>query len=532
MYTLMIFDDHQYVIDAICETINQSNLDLEFIGCAQNAADGLEKIFLQKPDIVITDINMPGMSGLEMIENATTKGINTKFILISGYSNFEYAQKAMSYGVTSYLLKPVLPEDILKALKQAVAICDEESSNINLKKMFDESMPVLRKSFISDLLSGSNMTLSEFNEKADLFGIDIKDKLYRCITVNIDNYSNFKERFHEDERQCIKLDILAKIAKYLSIDNTFVNFSDNQAHILLYNDKNEINKYDDSSLVDIFSEIIAIISNCYNVALSFGIGNTVDKYADIHESYIQSAEVFKYTFCLSPESITFYNDIINTQVIQPVVNLYNRSELTDSLKMHSITGIKHCFENMMNTLKANKFISSDYIRIIVCEMYYTIYATLYNMGETEICTHFKEKNYINQIENAKDHSALENILNSIADTLKNSIDNKSSQRTSRIIEQIIEYIENNYQDDISLETLSKHIFLTPNYLSRIFIAHTNTSFIKYLTGYRIEKAKEFLLSGEYKVYDVCSMVGYKNPTYFRKIFKEYVGKSPSAFLNE
>ena len=132
----MIFDDHKYVIDSICETINFETLDIKFIGYANNAKEGLEKILNEKPDIAITDINMPGMSGLEMIEKAVKEGSKTKFIIVTGYDNFEYARTALSYGVTSYILKPALPEDIITALKQAVAICDENSHNINIKKIF------------------------------------------------------------------------------------------------------------------------------------------------------------------------------------------------------------------------------------------------------------------------------------------------------------------------------------------------------------------------------------------------------------
>lgn len=532
MYGMIIVDDHSYFIESIRKFINWEELGIDILDVAFNGEDGFRKIISKQPDIVLTDINMPVMDGLEMIKKLTQEGISSKFVILTGHGEFDYAREAMKYGVLDFIVKPVLPKDITDALKKIVFICDlerkKQEQELKVKQQLAKSMPVLIEKFMEELFEGNINHAPEFSEKVDFLELDLKNKAYRVIHIQIDHYDSFLSKYKEEERQFLKYSIVSMICELLNIRNTFSSFKERHARFLLYF-KLTIGENTDEELMDKLEQIITRCLSLYDISISIGVGDTVVSAFNIKDSYEQSVESLKYIPYFGVGKVIFYKDIVHTQLAIPVLQFYDRSKLIDGLKMRSKNMIVECLDSMFALIRDQEYVRIDYIKLIVNELLSITMTTLNQMGEMlpDILQNTRKLQ-----EFAESKETLQEIETWVRDIFEGvfiNIGQKSNNRNTRVMEQILAYIKENYHKEISLNELSKLIFLTPNYLGNIFQKNMEKSFKEYLGEYRIKKAKELLESGRYLVYEVGEMVGYKDPDYFRKMFKEYVGVIPSEY---
>jgi len=529
MHTLIIVDDHKHVIEGMKKFVSWNELDVEIIDAAYDGNEGLQKIKEKNPDIVITDITMPAMDGLSMIKNAVDAGVNSKFIIHTAYSEFEYAKEAMMYGVVDYIVKPALPAVIAEIVSKIVLTCDiekeKQAKEMETKQYLSENMPMLTEKFIEEIFNGNIRSLQELNDRLLFLELDFSAKLYRSIAIQIDNYSQFLAEFSEENRQFVKFSIISLINEEFKQKTYFINFKGENAYCLHLLD----NGFTEDELLLKLEEIIEKCLNMFNVSISFGVGEAVQNLLEIKNSYAESSECLKYKAYFGNGKVTFYKDIIHTQIVTPILSFYDRAKLTDALKMKSYDNAAECIDEIFATIRAQGYLQIDYIRMIVNEFLCTTINTIMQLGEDLPDDFLNGKTTWDVITSKETLQDMEKFVFEIYQKAFKILGNKANQRHARIIEQILEFIEDNYAKEISLKDLSGFIYLTPNYLSNIFTKHMGQSFNDYISGYRMEKAKELLVSGNYKVYEIVQMVGYKNEDYFRKLFKEYTGHSPSDY---
>lgn len=399
---------------------------------------------------------------------------------------------------------------------------------MKIKQQLAKSMPVFIEKFMEELFEGNINNESEFHEKIDFLELDLKNKAYRVIHILIDHYDHFISRFKEEERQFIKYSITSMVCELLNIKKTFTSFKEKQARFLLYCDISS-KEIADEELLPKLEEIISRCMSLYEVSISIGVGDPVNNSLCIKDSCAQSVECLKFVMYFGNSKVIFYNDIIHTQLVTPVLKFYDRSKLIDGLKMRSKNMVVECLDGMFALLQNQGNVQIDYIKIIINEMLSITMTTLFQIGE-KLPDILQDSRQLQEIAESKvTLQDLKDWVRYIFDTIFINISQKSNQRNTRVLEQILAYVEENFQKEISLNELSKHIYLTPNYLGNIFQKNMGKGFKEYLGEYRIKKAKELLESGKYLVYEVGEMVGYKDSNYFRKIFKEYVGVSPSEY---
>lgn len=530
MFKAIIIDDEEYIIDGLKRHIDWSGLGVTIIDTAVNGKDGLDKIRIHNPDIVMTDIKMPLMDGLEMISQAKKEGYNPKVLIITGHDEFNYAKEGIKLGVNDYILKPSMPEEIVLVLNKVIRACqDEKAREIqfqNLREKINESIPVLQEKLVEELLEGIVVSEREFIDRTEFLGLNLNNKLYQAITLHIEYFKDFLEDNNEEYRQLVKLAILNKARDYLKVERTYLNFKKKNAHLLLVSDK-EV-KESEKLINEIMLKIIDECKDEFSISLSIGVGQQFDKFSDIKHSFDQSTECLKYKTQFGEGKVIFYEDILFTNLTVPVLNLYNREDLIDGLKSRDATLVNKCVDDMFIKVEEQKYIKIEYLKVILIEMLGIVSLTLFQIGENKEVTSFGSAIF-NSIEDLETVEEIEACLKEAFTGILSIISNKSNQRCNRVVEQIVDFIKENYNKEISLDDISKRIYLTPNYLSNIFSNGMGESFTKYLARYRIEKAKELLESGKYKIYELCEMVGYKNVDYFRKVFKEFTGRSPSEF---
>ena len=530
MYSLIIVDDHEYLIEGLRKFINWGELGIEIADVASDGEEGLIKIKKIHPDIVITDIGMPVMDGLEMIKALFNDGIQCKFIILTGHGDFEYAREAIKYGVIEFILKPIMPKEITSIMKRIVSICESERNakekEQKMRQRLMESRPVLTEKFMEELFDGTIKSQSEFDNKVDFLNLSLTGSCFRVISVQINSYSRFLSEHSEEEKQFLKFSVAVMICEALYVKKSFLSFKERSASFLL----NYATDPDtDEAMLAKLELMVALCQNTHGVSISIGAGAVVNGIAGIKESYVQSQESLKYKVYFEGGRVILYKDILQSHLAVPVLQFYKRSMLEDALKTRSHDNMMECLNLFFSTIRRNPDLRTDNIKMIAIDMMSVVASTLAQMGETLPKTFHSGKPVWEVIEDTETLNELDECLHSMFLHIYESISSKFDQRTAHIVEQVLECIKENYNKDISLQELAKRVYLTPNYLGNIFLKFMGKSYLDYLAEYRMQKAVEFLETGKYLVYEVGEMVGYKDHDYFRRIFKDHMGVTPSLY---
>lgn len=533
MYSIIIVDDQRSVVDKMIKYVNWNELGVKVEGTACNGRDGYDKIMQLRPDIVMTDISMPVWDGLEMIRQLKKSGLSPKFVILTGYEDFEYAKVAVKYGVFDYIVKPALPKNIYDAMKKVVSLCAKEAEQKayeeRIKKQLEESMPIVQQMFIEDLLENNVSTVQEFDERCEFLGLDFESPFFTVAVIQIDDMPAFKLKYDEKGRQRALLTLSSVLQSTLKLKSMYSNFRGRNIRVLLNDARLESESFQDVFLLGIIKRYVEKIKKSYGISISVGLGGTADSALSIGRSCHQAMESLKYKMLLGKGKVICYRDIVHSETVSRVIQYYDRNQLIDGLKMRKPEAVKGCLDELFSNIRVSGLMQKEYIKAILMEMFATVMYTLYEIGEKVPQEIAEEKNVLIEIEQRDTLDDIESYIRCLFDILFEGMGNKRMQRSLRVVEQMEEYIKKNYMNDISLTELSRHIFLTPNYLSIIFTKYTKKTFNDYLCELRINKSKELLSSGKYMVYEVCEMVGYKNLDYFRKLFKKYTGHSPSDY---
>lgn len=485
----------------------------EYIVCGK-ASDGEQGVSLARelePDLIIADIEMPKLNGLEMIEKIKETGANPLFIILSGYSDFKYAQRGIKLGIAEYLLKPI--------------------TYSALKNMMEE---------VSDKLSIKKAALSKIQSGIPDEEI-LKEILIGKGKSSEDAYKTIEARIKKDENMFLINCYLKE--QYRDKDN-----------IILSKFNGFANYY------GIKTCFCSNIKECNYITALIGIG----------ASYDDIIKMLKYNFMFSLGECGF------KEVPVSLIKLDNLSHINNSLnelkvlsRWSVVLGSKEIISDaLIKKLKAEKCIyprdieaeaqqamnNNDYKKLMdangklvlffkdkiydpasVLEVYsqyvFSIISHLavitggYNISYGE----FKYEDVVELIKNSCTLEELEEILNRLTEKLFRQGDDKSIMY-SLPIRKTMNYIKEYYVGKLSLEEIAAKMNLTPEYLSRLFTKEVGKSFSDYIKEYRIDKARKLLLNEKVKIYEVAEKVGYNDPKYFCKIFKEITGMSPKEYM--
>ncbi|GHV45262.1 hypothetical protein FACS189492_2560 [Clostridia bacterium] len=528
MYSIILADDHKHTIDGLKKHINWDALGIEVVGTAADGQEGMAKIVDINPDIALVDIHMPSVNGLDMIKELTGL-VRSKFVILTGCNEFDYIKEAMEYRVEDYIVKPATPAEITEVLKRVVNKCEEEQRKILNEKRLVESIPLIREKFLEELFDGNITDPRELEDKLNFLELDFTDMVFRVGTVQIDSFEGTALTFGEKERQGIKLEVISLCAACLDTKLMMTGFKERNSHFLMVIPRPQADAYTDEALSVKFGGLLEQISEKCRISCSVGIGRLTASIDEIKLSYTEAVECLKYKIYLGNGKVIFYGDMLYSQMIDPILQYYDRNLFVDGIKMRSVDVVNRVIADLFSNIRRQESSNINYIRTIVNELFSIACSTLSQMGEMAQCKELEPNVIWRELEKRETLAEMNAFAHQTFHAILDSITKNTNQRNGRIIEQIILYVEENYQNEISLKDLAAILFFTPNYLSNIFTKSTGKSFNKFLYVYRMEKAKELLGSGMYKVYEVGAMVGYKSEDYFRKLFKEFTGINPSVY---
>lgn len=532
MYKVFLVEDEIVIREGIKNIIHWDEEGFKIVGDESDGELAYPMIIREQPDILITDIKMPFMDGLELSKLLKKDMPQLKIIIISGYSDFGYAQQAIDIGVSEYLLKPVTSVKLVAAVKNAAAAIEKERKEKQILEQYQflvyQKQGEKRKDFFNALVSGK-MSLSQIIEQEEELGIDMVASVF-CVMlfqfkVQEDMYEYSNEIVQCEER------MTGALRRFPDI-KVFERGMDGWAFILQGESELQINA--------VTQELCNLLIHiCDDKAHYFGgIGRSVHRVRDLQQSYLDANSAFSLRYFESWDQFLSYNDVRNVKT--QIGNRINVSELNfekmdrnlleDFLKRGTMHDVDEFVNSYFDGFGSNAMSSALFRHYIIMDGYSII------MKFLKVLKYPKEKieNSLKSMNSVIDQlSSLEECCKFYKSILKEAIDlrNKNSQkRYAGLIEQAKEYMHLKFaMSDLTLDKVAATVNVSPNYFSSLFNQETGMTFIEYLTDIRMMKAKEYLRCSGRKITEIGFLVGYQDSHYFSYIFKKTQNCTPSEY---
>ena len=533
MFKLLIADDEQIVIEGIKDSINWDQYGIEVVGTAKNGAEALKLAKELEPDIIISDIKMPGLSGLELIEELKDFLPNVKVILISAYEEFDYAKQAIHLGVNSYLSKPVKKAEVInevcKIKSQLERKLHEEEITKGLQQRFNENLPILREHFLNTLIRGT--CASDLETKFQTYHLDLSPRQIGVMVCKMDHYHSINLEADEAQVQVLMfriIDIFNEITLPISNSITFQSY--NQEIVTIFNTL-EINGFTIEKWIKLAEKIKDRVLEEIGSEVSIGIGRIYPEIKDIGLSYKEAAKALNYRLVYGDNSVLYIENVedIETDAYSPLINI---NELLENIQNILYTGkleeVSDLVDNFRQRLQNAEKIPYYYIQQLYIQLLSIILRTATEIG---IGTRLIAENndLYGTLLKIESFSELDNWIKGILGNVCEQINVKNKLKTKHSIQKAINYIREHCQEEISLTSVADYVRLNPTYFSRFFKEETGCSFVDYLKRLRIEKAKELLRTSNLKIYEICEALGYQSVQYFSTLFKNMVGVTPQEY---
>lgn len=529
MYKLLIVDDEEEVRKGILKKIEWSSYGYEIIGEAENGKEALEIAERALPDVVLTDIKMPFMDGLELTKQLKEKLPIAKVIILTGFDQFEYAHKAISLNVIDYVLKPISSADLIEILKKTKDKLDkeiEEKRDIDqLRKHYIESLPVLKGKFLTNLIYNS-MNKEDIIEKAINFNIDFNGDTWVVSNVKI-NY--LKEDISFEEKDFLTfsmLNIIEEIVKKHNMGTVFINEID----VIIISSFAGISKNTCiRELLCTMEEIVQSIQKYLKLVITIGVGSFCNDISLISDSYKKSVSALDYSVILGNNKVIFIEDVEPKTKDKIIFDEIKEQALTSSLKVGEKNDITNALDLIFDEIINSKSSIKEY-QIYLMEVITSILKVAKRMDIN--LSDIISNNIFEAMEKFSHIKDLKEWLIEICLKIKESIDKERQDSSSLLVNNALDYINKNYTDkDLSINNICSHLHISTAYFSSIFKKETKTTFVNYLTGVRMEAAKELLKTSNLKTFEIAEKVGYSEPNYFSYSFKKTFKISPSEYRN-
>ena len=499
MYKVLVVDDEQWIRKWLVKMIPTLLDNVEVINAYDNGETVIDEIQKYNIDIVISDIRMPIVGGLELIKRANEKNLKTKFILISGYDEFEYARSALKMGVVDYILKPIEKIELQKALNKAIGLIENERFSDSNTELVQSAIYKILYSFIND---GDESDLKKINPLLNKFNIS-----YDYIRIGLiqSNKINQDEFFIKDI-------LLNKMKDKLIKDLKILIFSDS------------LNYY----------YIIFHIGETADLEILF---NNLKRELENKDGKDIAKIIFSPWF-KEVESLPFYLNDIKDNLVN--INLLSsntskakleeiKSQLTKYISLHDQYSIKEYIEFLKDE-NLDSYVNVEDFRLMLFNLISDVISELNEVNDDT------KKSYINEgydfcikIYNYSNFKAMFEWISNYTQRVIDFLIQHEIFDVTQIVKQVYKQIKVDYGKDLNLSVIAEKYKINSSYFSKKFKELIGENFVDYLTKIRVEASKDLLTKTEKPIKDIAQEVGFKDSKYFSKVFAQHLGISPSLY---
>lgn len=504
MYSILIVDDEKIERNGIKFLLKQSGMELN-VNEASNGMQALEFLKEHSVDIMLTDVKMPFMDGIELIKQVRKTGKDLNIVIFSGYSEFEYARMAVKLNVNDYILKPVDPKEFDTVLRRIIEKLESEDRK---EAISETSMHHMQEHVLYLLVNGKPREEVE-QEFKKLLNLDFLDQYERMILLEFNN--DFFGKMGND--------VMEKLQKEINMQFQYLNLNQQQGLLLFSKTIEEMNYEEIGKKIHTFFQ--NTVQECCFVAVS----SQLEGENMLAKGYEELEELMENKFYQSETFVYKANADNNVNTLAQIDDDTLMKQMKQDIKMKDISSLNEHFKRLCDKYRKNKAFSQVYIKFIFSNLLKDFYENLPDMKEAQL------NDEVDRLYRAADFQSVMEIVNTNIDRLAKAF-HQNPQMFHREIESVKQYIYANYDKELGVEQLAEKVALAPSYLSHIFKKETGQNLSKFIKAYRMEMAKKKLEETHEKIVNISYAVGYVNVSYFCQSFREYFGVSPQKFRNQ
>ena len=528
MFKVVFIDDETLVKVGLRSMLDWEKEEFEIEGEASNGCEGLELILQTKPDLVITDITMPEMDGIEMMQKVKESDLQPVFIVLSSYDQFELVKSAMQLGARDYLLKLKLNSDMLREMLKTVR---EELGKRGGKAERKRERSVwetkeLRKAFLKKAVLGSLVHM-----ESDGIDPEWEDRPVRIIYI-VTNAQHVIGTKDEVEKK-IYLDTIRNLIEDICrefFESCCIEWGNGRFLIVCYDQSRE-NAKDDSNMMA--EAIIDVLMQYSNIQASIGISGKVTGYENYKEAYLQAKRVQDHLAVEGYGKVSFFEDIPETETLSRrgvSGDAFSAEKLASICETLHLEELEQVSGQVVEDIKENGVkldnAASQCVRFMcLLEEYLK-----QNWGSRYKGVNIND--YMKRLYHSDTISEITEVFDRYTEDVKTFFAGQSDNEQERIVREAKKYIREHVYENISLKEISQALFISAGYLSATFSKYESIGVANYINKVKIEEARKLLMKQRLKVYEVAFQLKYENAGYFAKVFKKYTGCTPKEYMEQ
>lgn len=549
MYRLLIVDDEPIITNGLYQYFHeQTGLDLE-VYRAYSGKEALELVNRQRVDIVITDICMPVMDGIQLQGEIYSRWPQCRFIYLTSHGNIEYAQQAIRNGAfVDFVLKNEENEVLLEAVRKAIE--DLEYTEIKNEKWAEiqqkmkKAVPLVQKEYLSSLLDGKQEPENVRAEHFAKWDIPLKAELPVLMFVcKIDDYG---EKFSNTDRNLLYFALENIVAEHLEHAVNFIAIQYESHYLLWFVQPNDSNLFHDAYdpywrgtmrfTYDSLERIQAIAKRLLTTSVSFVMTERPCDWSEVSFRYLKVKNMLNQYFGLSNELLMLDNEIHHADERpgspheseeQLVRQLKNKVDLLDGYL--ETKNYERFMELLKEVLSIDAGISYPYLMELRCSLQTTFISCLNRLGLFKAVSEQFDLEEIFHLSGRSTWKELGNVFVRLAEFIIEADQDENQNRFRHLVDSVNEYIEQHLQEDLSLIRIAELVYLSPTYFSKLYKNMTGMNFKEYVTDCKMKKAAELLQTTNLKIKDIAEAIGFESPPYFNRAFKKYYKVTPLEY---
>lgn len=532
MYKVLIVDDEYYFRQAMKISIAWEELGLQLVGEAKNGEEALEQTRRLVPDIIMVDINMPIMDGLAFIEAAKAEGFDSKFIVLTGHSEFAYAKQALRLGVFNYVLKPIDEDEIHNSLYEIKMLIDRERNEKiqldDLKKQAKKKTQLMKNQLLNDWLLG-NLDPQDQEERMQNLGIDVVSSYYLVAVIHV-TASDDQPYFNPLHKNNFRSRMTRLIRQEAHQSLKYEGFFNGMDQFVLVFGSNANDFGDIGALCETIRTMLVAINGCI---ATVGMGNGHFGLQAGSTSYKEALYALKHRFILGNNRVIDYSKVTQSAMKVSLYSVEKRRSLLMSMRRGKTKEVEQWLADFFSNARS-KNASLEMLLVAGFEIFSTCLEFLEETSQdmSEIAQSQTDPDLFQLIEQMNTLSEMEEWIRDLIRKIMDHVHANKSSRSAIIVEEVKSFIDHNYaNEELKIEDIARGVHVNYNHLCSVFKRETSYTINHYLTQFRMQKAKELFDQGHLVVQEVASKVGYSDANYFGKIFKRHLGISPSQYIN-
>jgi len=517
MYRVIIVDDEPIIRKGLRETIEWDSLGLEVAGEAANGVEALRLVRSIRPEILITDIRMPEMDGLALIQEVRQLDFDVKITILSGYSDYDYLKAAIKLGVDNYLLKPIDNDELISNLKNAVSEIEKEAIVDQRNRQGSE---LLRTNTLRRLVTG-NISPEELREKADFLDIPFTAEACLCAVIAVSPQASTPLREPLDRNG---IEALAKAIPGAST----IAFNDSENNLVLLMALDSV--LNDRKGIQAALEGIVAKARQSQSTLTVGVGQPVNRLEEAHLSYERACKCLEYGMFMQGSGVIWFDGVPEVPSPGRTLDKFDFGKLEELIRRGDPAATQAYLDEALSmVIKENPLTPNQahnllmHIAVRMTDCFHEIYGgmntyrepTEFDFGGLFRLRHFSDmRQWL--------HALCERLFSENAAVLG---------RSSSLVGLAVAYIAKHYREGVTLKQVAADCRINTSYLGQIFRKEMGCAFTDYVNGLRIREAQRLLTNPTLKVYEVAEQVGFTDYHYFLKIFKKVTGATPRDMRN-